>query len=480
MAGREFTARTIRWMDEFWDEDAGLLGYPSTRGSRTNPYQQPGVAVVRETATYAVALLERDEPGDRARAERALGALLAHQIDEPGTVAHGTWRRSPAEPEPGPEPREWIDYDPNWREFVGTALALALGREGRLPQATVHQIEGALRIAVVGTLARAVPPDYTNIALMSAFLLDWCGERLGEPGWRRRGEELARAVWSGYREAGAFPEHNSPTYYGIDFYGLALWRERAPSARLREWGAELEEELWRDCASFYHAGLRNLCGPYTRAYGMDMTRYVASVGTWIAAVVPPDAAPLPELGPEVAHAHDLCELVFVGLLGARVPEDARAHLLGFRGARSVEQTISAQPRRVATARLREDAMWGGEQSGGRIIHWQHHPATMHWRRADASVGWLRVSSNAPVDAVAEDEGLSVSVHTGLAWLREAAVSVWLEFGPEGWCEEAEARVDIDLGPASLMAATARDGRLGWAFPAGDAPARVDFRLRLRS
>jgi len=418
------------WFDRWWDEGAGMVGYPSVVGSPTNPYQRPGVPLVRETATYAVALLERGRQGDAERAARALESVLAHQIDDSRSVAHGTWRRSPLEPFPGDAPREWIDYDPNWREFVGSALALALHHEARLPPPTVAAIDAALRLAVEGTLARQLSAEYTNIALMSTFLLDYAGDRLGETAWQRAGETLASEIDQGYRRTGAFPEHNSPTYYGVDLYGLALWRARAPSERLRARGASLEEAFWRDLARFYHPGLRNLCGPYSRAYGMDMTRYVAALGCWIAPVVPSDRAPLPALGDAVPHAHDLFGLPLVGALETRPPEDVQRALLALPGEQSIEQTIAEHPRRVATARLHAGAMWGGEDTSGRIVHWQHHPATLHWRRPDNAVGWLRVVTTAPVDATATPTGLDVRVHTGLSWLRDADIPMGLEFDPE--------------------------------------------------
>ncbi len=481
--------RTMAWMAGWWDDDASLVTYPSSEGSPHNPYQRPGVHLVRESAFYAVGLLERDRSGDRERAARAIGAVLAQQIDRPGSVVHGTWRRAPVEPLPGQKPREWIDYDPNWREFVGTALALALFHEEKLPGELVSDVDAALRKAVEGALARDVAPDYTNIALLCAFLLDWTGERFAEDAWRERGRRLGDAVADAYDAVGAFPEHNSPTYYGVDLYGAALWRERAPSARLRARGAALEEALWRDLARFYHAGLRNLCGPYTRAYGMDMTRYVAGLGTWIAAAVAPENAPTPEPGDAVEHAHDFFAAPLVAALGSRPPDDVRADLTRFGGPHSVEQIIRARPRRVATARLRESAMWGGEDSGGRPIHWQHHPATLHWRSAPLQVGWLRLVCNAPADARADDEGLAITVHTGLDWLRDAEISLWLEIEPLPAGTEPAAPVwnlpGLRLGVSSdpnlawrMRAEPGAPTRVGTVFAAGAAPERVVLRLRV--
>lgn len=486
-----WAARILDWMTDFCDRGSGLLGYPSEAGSPSNPYQQPGVPLVRETASFAAGLLMRDLEGDRELAARSLRAVLAHQIDRPGSVVHGTFRRSPIEPEPGDEPREWIDYDPNWREFIGSTFALILGGyEERLPEELVREIDHALRLAVEGTRARRVSAEYTNIALMCAFLLDWTGKRLAEPVWRDEAVALAEAVRSGYLATGAFPEHNSPTYYGIDLYGLALWRARAPSERLRVWGAELEAALWRDLARFHHAGLGNQCGPYTRAYGMDMRRYVASLGLWIAAAIPDHDAPLPGCGPAVDHAHDFCKAPLVDELGSQPPPEVCEALMTFQGERVVEQVITDAPRRTATAWLSDDLMLGGEYTSGRFIHWQHHPATVHWRRPDGQIGWIRLVTPAPVDAVATPGQLTITVHCGQRWLRGAEVAIWLEVetgdsqlaidvSSSVWHLPGIAlRVEVgpDAGLPEIRPGDAGPPRVGWVFTPGTAPRQLHLSL----
>ena len=46
---------------------------------------------------------------------------------------HGTYARFAEWPEPTDGAVEWVDYDPNWRQFVGTTLALVLERAGGRP-----------------------------------------------------------------------------------------------------------------------------------------------------------------------------------------------------------------------------------------------------------------------------------------------------------------------------------------------------------
>jgi hypothetical protein len=297
---------------------------------------------------------------------------------------------------------EWVDYDPNWRQFVGTALRLAADDFGSvLGPAIVEGIERAVELAVTGEPTDRVSPDYTNIALMKAWLD-------AQSGRRTEGEGLAAAVVERFHRNGAFLEYGSPTYYGVDLYALALWRDRSLSSLLRRWGAELEAALWRDIARWYHAGLRNLCGPYARAYGMDMTSYASLLGLWIWDAVGRDLAPFPRLDETVAHAADVCFGPMVEMLGAAVPAEAAAALRAFGGEHSVGQTVSRELNFVATGWLTDDVMFGGASGSRARAEGQFHPATVHWRAPDGTVGWLRLVHAGPLDVVVEPQRMIVT------------------------------------------------------------------------
>jgi hypothetical protein len=406
---RDLAERSTAWMDRYWDEAAGLFRVPDDA-----LYERGQVGVtahlVRETAWYALGLLLRDGPGDRARATHALDTVLTYQFDAPGQSYHGTWYRFAQEPPPPENPIVWRDYDPNWREFIGTTLALVLLEyEGRLPADMVRRIDIALRRAIVGTLERNVPASYTNIALMTAFLLEFGADRYGEPAWAATAERLAMEILQRFRANNTFDEYNSPTYYGIDLYALALWRSYASLALLRSAGAETEAALWRDIAQYYHAGMRNLAGPYDRSYGMDLRRYVACLGMWIWLATGYEQAPFPNLDQPLEHAWDFAVAPLFALLGLHMPDDARPHFVAFQGERQVQRVIANEPRRVATAWIGARVMLGAEDSGSRHrVNEQFHPATIHWLVADDRVGWIRLRHTAPVDTRAERNRLSIT------------------------------------------------------------------------
>jgi hypothetical protein len=413
---RDLAGRSLAWMDSCWDEAAGLFRVPGDALYEAGPLGVPG-HLVRETCWYALGLLLRDAPGDRARATRAIDAVLRFQHDAPGRVYHGTWRLSPYEPQPPENPVLWRDYDPNWREFIGTALALILVEyEARLPAELVGRIDAALQRALAGTAERDPSAAQTNIALMMAFLLHFGAERFDVPTWRESAERLAAAILRRFRVSHTFEEHNSPTYYGIDLYALGLWRSYATSPLLREAGAEIEAALWREIAQCYHAGMRNVAGPYDRSYGMDMRGYVACLGMWIWLATGYEQAPFPDLGRPLMQAWDFAAGPLFALLGLRMPDDARPHFLAFQGERHLTRVIAEAPRRVATAWVGAHLMLGGEESGGsfRVGDEQFHPATIHWLAGEGALCWIRTRSATAVDAWAERDLLTIvsSAHPG--------------------------------------------------------------------
>jgi hypothetical protein len=401
---RDLLQASLHYADGYWDESAGLLRSPVPGES--------GRHRTRESTWYALGLFIRNQPGDEARAVRIIERVLAYQLTAPGQRWDGTFRRFLDEPAPGPGAELWKDFDPNWRHFIGTTLALILTEfEPRLPAGLPARLEDAIRRAVEGELTQGRDePYHTNIKLMHGFLWSWAGVRLGRPEWIAGGERWAEEVSAAFAVHETFEEYNSPTYYGVDFYGLALMRRHGATERIRALGAQLEAGLWRDVARFYHAGLRNMAGPYDRAYGMDMRRYASLTGVWMGLVLPAELTPLPDPAGPMGHAHDfLCTPTYVAL-GARVPADVREHFTAFRGERLLRRPITAT--RTATAWLAPDVMIGGELTGHRLGVvpgiGQFHPATIHWRTPENEVGWVRLFATPPADAEAAPGRLTIT------------------------------------------------------------------------
>jgi hypothetical protein len=376
---------TTAFMDGLWDEQLGLIRFPF----------EEAPPPVRETAWYALGLLQRDGPGDRERARRALESVVARQYDSPGAIFDGSYPRTANDPPlPPADAEEFAQFDPNWRQFIGTVLVFAAAHHGDALGSLRADLERSAERAAVGERVDRVQPDYSNIALMHAWLLASTGQR-------RPGEDLASAVADRYRAAGALDEYNSPTYDGIALYALGLWRSDPPSARFKELGDELWAGVWQDVARTYHAGLRNISGPYSRAYGMDLSTYSSPTGLWIWSVVGRDRAPFPDLGAHFEHPGDVCFGPLVELFPIDVPDKARPHFDEFQKERLARAGVTGAWE--STSWLGERVMLGGHTGPAvRVGGQQIHPATVHW-----TGGWIR--ARGPLDAVARAGVLGINV-----------------------------------------------------------------------
>jgi hypothetical protein len=464
---------SLEWMDPWWDPDAGLLWNMVGAYDEVGPPRS--IHLVPQSCWYAAGLLFRGADGDEAKAVRTIEALLAVQYEEPGAEWHGTFARFLEAPRPPLTGAVmWLDYDPNWRQFIGTVFELLL-QEGLIADAALAARVGAsIDLAVASEPLDRVPPNYSNIALMRA----WLEVERGRPG----AEAYAAQVVELFDEHGAFEEYNSATYYGIDLYALALWRDRSTSPALRSAGARIEAAVWRDVGRWYHAGMRNLCGPWSRSYGMDMRRYAALMALWMWPALGREATPYPSLDAPFEHSHDTTHGPLADRLGPVVPEDVLPSLLAFPGEHTVEQAITSS--RTATGWLSDRVMCGGESGTlTASARGQYHPATAHWLRPDGDVGWIRLVHHAPARAVAAPGSLAIEC---LPHARRGAVA------PELWVSGAGAgagagaslagrswslpglEVEVATAPESVEVVGGEDGLVKVRFPVGT----TDVSLRL--
>ncbi len=342
---RSIVASSVAWMDTYFDADTQLLRHPGDLRRHA----------VRESLWYAAGLLVQ---GRDEAALRIVDTVLALQFDRPGAVWDGTWPRAPEEPNPEDGAVIWRDYDPNWRQFIGCLLGVLIrDYADALGSARCERAGEAIARALRGEPADRIVPSYSNIALMQAWLL--C-----EYGDRSRGEGLAMGVERLYRSEGGFSEFNSPTYYGVDLWGLALWR---------------------DTAQFYHPGMRNLCGPYDRAYGMDMTRYVSLLGLWLWWTCGDAARAFPDLRRRFEHAHDFCAAPLLALAPPSISDEARTALLTPVAICTVQRRLAG---RTISAVLCSDLMLGAVDRAYHDATGQAMPITAHWFDADGRVAWL--------------------------------------------------------------------------------------------
>ena len=284
---------------------------------------------LRASLYYALALMIRDEAGAWDIIEAICRAVLALQIDAPGEIFHGVFRHNPGEAFPpagaldyqrlslygrywadcawervtdgfhqkliahpalskeagaiesllrkaltDAVPVVWDTYEPNLREFLLMCFSMLLRHgEGRMSAGLKNDLLHSARLAMEGSITRSrtnFTPLNTNIQCMHIFLLDYFGALLNEPAWREYAVSYAGGMLARYREHHACAEFNSPTYCGVDLSTLGFVRRYSDNQTLIALAEELESGIWHDMADFYNPAMRNFCGPYSRAYELEM------------------------------------------------------------------------------------------------------------------------------------------------------------------------------------------------------------------
>ena len=269
----------------------------------------------------------------------------------------------------------------------------------------------AIDYAVAGEMKQGrLLPSYTNISLMYGFLWDFAAVRGGKPEWTAQAEQWQTTTYNLYKQHGAFFEYNSPTYSGVDIFGLALWRDYGFTPLMRQRGDEMEAGLWRTTADLYNANLRNISGPYDRAYGMDMQSYVSVMGLWLRTVLDADHAPLTGFDNlPVDHVPDLWLVPPIVVLDTRIPADAMAKFEHFPGPHQVNRPIADQ--RVATAWIGKTVIYGGEITGHTRdvdARSQLHPVTVQWQAPNGKIGWIQLTRCPLIDASANKSGITIT------------------------------------------------------------------------
>ena len=260
-----------------------------------------------------------------------------------------------------------------------------------------------------------VRPSYTNIAMLTAFVLQYVGYRFEIPHILNAGIIKAWEIYILFNRYNTFSEYNSQTYYGVDLSAAAMWREHGPTEEMRAMGSQLEHALWIEMSESYHAGLKNFVGPYNRAYGMDITQYVPIHSIYIALVL--NNISLAPLNQNYTYGYFEYSNIFpITELGYVIPEEPYlSQFTSFSGTRYIERVIPAElfpfgEKYIATATMTENWMMGG-MYGQRKEEPRFRVATIHWNSTiNNTVAWLLGSGLDVLDA--KVSGNKMTIYSG--------------------------------------------------------------------
>lgn len=355
----------------------------------------------------ACALLFRNEAGDVEKAVKIIKWIFTLQNLDEKSKDFAVWRGNG---------RPTNNYDQNMREFIGTDLISIYHKyRQKLPEDVRKELEVCLIRTVKGAIMRNVNPDYNNISIMSSFMMEYVGSEFNIPAYKNAGLEKARAIYNNFLKYNTLCEYNSPTYYGVDFVGLALWRELSFSDEMKAMSKVLERELWLDVATFYNANLQNISGPYLRAYGIDMKKSHAIIGTWIAvALDQPKIANIP--GKAGTH-HEREFIVPIVEMGISMPVKAMEQFKKFDKPRFITRTTSnyyeGDRLKKVTAYIQKDWMMGGLWGNRKVSHILK-TGTIHWKSLDGDIGWLFVPGEGKTNVKVNEKQMEIYLADTLA------------------------------------------------------------------
>lgn len=405
---------------------------------------------VRTSAHYALGLLARGQKEDISRAKQVIKALLNLQFEaKKEDVYYGVFKRNDREKEPAKEnfpgkyfdadaryyldkwqeliiekfkkhldkeefsrekiklickklnqsvvetiPVVWQSYDPNWREFIGTIFALILSvYDELLEEDLVCEMEVAMERAVTGSIKRFcdnLHPMNTNVELMHIFICVYFGERLNRIDFLSHGINTANEFLRSYEEFHAVAEYNSPTYYSVDLMILSCWRQFTNSETLNSLGTYLEGEIWKDFAKFYNPELKNMSGPFSRGYEIDMKVH-SSLPALLYLGLGGEVQEQPTSNCEDAGNIDLA------LLGTIIPEEIKPQLIHHQQDRQIQTKFRELIERgapndntsicTATACITKNYMLGALE-GSRNTSGQLRSAVAYWKAPDSTISYL--------------------------------------------------------------------------------------------
>lgn len=239
----------------------------------TEPFSSPGYHTtltadngsIHRTKTasyYALALLDSGIPSYRERAVGVLERLVDAQDTNPDNKTFGIWPWYYEEPLERMSPPDW-----NWADFIGKVLILALIRHrDRLPAELGNRMEQAVRHACKAIIIRNVGPNYTNIAIMGAFVTLATGEWLGDPELESYGLARLQRFYDYTMDNGAFQEFNSPTYTSIAIEELSSILTETRNDTAKRLTEQLLHVAWGMAAQRFHPRSGQWLGPHDRAY----------------------------------------------------------------------------------------------------------------------------------------------------------------------------------------------------------------------
>jgi len=237
--------------------------YTWTYGTYHTVYKGNTVHRTRNTADYAVNLLDSEDNLMEKRGFDVLRKVLSLQDTNPNSRTYGIWSYFLEESLEEMAPPDW-----NWADFIGTQLLqIAINHHQRLPIDLAEKLDMGIIHAARSIQKRNVGPDYTNIAIMGTHVTLVTSEIYALKDLHDYAMNRLRRFSNFTKINGAFAEYNSPTYTKTAIEELGRLRMHAIGHEAENLANELYHIGWEEVGEHYHYPTGQWSGPHSRSYG---------------------------------------------------------------------------------------------------------------------------------------------------------------------------------------------------------------------
>ncbi|KAJ0335487.1 hypothetical protein COL922a_009155 [Colletotrichum nupharicola] len=423
---------SMAWMDQYYDRSAGYLyDFGSASALRHE---------TRSSVWYALGLLARNNGDDAAEAEKIITNTIAGQFKVESEQWYGDYQKYDGEPYVGSENYPgsiYNSWDPNWRGFVGTTLIMALEEFPHLLSndtqdlilASLHNTTKGDEYRVGGVDDDNLYPAYSNPAIMRALVSGYTGRKLGDANMTQSGENYAQEIIDLFDRPNTLSEFNSGTYTGVSLFGLILWSKYLPEdSIMTQKGPQMLTDTWKAVAQLWNPSMKNMAGPWDRAYGYDMNRYVSLMALWFWTLIGKENSSLISAPQVMSHAADYAWAPLFAVLAdyhqSLLPEGLVANLTTFSGdhfftASTYYPPYDYVPRNI-TSWLSENLTIGAESFNENVIggpsenQASFNPAVIQWNTGNEISFISLYPTEMALDVAVEANKLTLTYPNGTA------------------------------------------------------------------
>jgi len=290
---QEQFAKTLESQHKSYDPEEKMISQPYSSGGYRyhTAYKGNVIHPTRTSFNYAIDCLDSGVPELCQRGIEILDRMVDLQDTDKESRTFGIWSYYLE------EPLDKMDApDFNWADFCGVQLLQAeLRHKDKLPAEVEQRVRQAILNACFSIRRRNVGPGYTNIALMSTYMVLVAGRLFDDEELLDYGRERLDRFYQYTLRHGCFTEFNSPTYTMVALRELGRMLRDVEDKDCLEKIADLYRLAWTHIGRHFHQPTRQWAGPQSRAYrdleGSGLWHFIQRATDNQVQFVPPEKLP---------------------------------------------------------------------------------------------------------------------------------------------------------------------------------------------